>query len=158
MHILQLPCSTVPVLAGWGLSRISFMASTPGHWLPPNRVWPPMARTDCLQDGRSVSRLDCCWPSPAQSFLVSVSTRSTTKIFVLSYTCTCLEMGPPLQRGEGSVFLCRRYVCFALVSARVYPHCHVSRSLWALCTLCPCAILSNIYTRYTEIFCQCRLV
>jgi hypothetical protein len=29
-------------------------------------------------------RLYCCWPSPAQSFLVSLSSRSITKIFILS--------------------------------------------------------------------------
>jgi hypothetical protein len=33
-----------------------------------------------------------------------------------------------------------------------------SRSLWTLCTLCHCAVLGNIYTRYTETFCQCRLM
>jgi hypothetical protein len=31
----------------------------------------------------SVGQLNCCWPSPAQSFLVSVSSRSMTKIFIL---------------------------------------------------------------------------
>jgi hypothetical protein len=72
----------------------------------------------------SVGRLNCCWTSPAQSFLASVSSRSMTKIFVLSYTCTCLEMGPPLRRRKGSVLLCRRYVCWTVVSARVYPRCH----------------------------------
>jgi hypothetical protein len=33
---------------------------------------------------QSVCRLTCCWSSPAQSFLVSVSSRSMTKIFILS--------------------------------------------------------------------------
>jgi hypothetical protein len=32
-------------------------------------------------------------------------------------------MGPPLRREEESVFLCRRYVCCIIVSARVYPRC-----------------------------------
>jgi hypothetical protein len=38
----------------------------------------------------------------------------------------CLEMGPHLRRGEGSVFQCRRYVCCAVVSAQVlvYPRCY----------------------------------
>jgi hypothetical protein len=31
-------------------------------------------------------------------------------IFVLSFTCMCLEMGPLLRREEGSVFLCKNYV------------------------------------------------
>jgi hypothetical protein len=37
---------------------------------------------------------------------------------------TCFEIGPPLWRGERSVFLCRRYVCCTVVSARVYTSCH----------------------------------
>jgi hypothetical protein len=42
---------------------------------------------------RSVGRLNCWWPSSAQSFLPSVSSRSTNKIFIISYTYTCLEVG-----------------------------------------------------------------
>jgi hypothetical protein len=52
-----------------------------------------------LSNLNSVSRLNCCWPSPAQSFLASVSSRSMTKIFVL-----CFEMGPPLRREMGRSF------------------------------------------------------
>jgi hypothetical protein len=33
-----------------------------------------------------------------------------------------------------------------------------SRSLWSLFILCCCNILSNMYTRYTEVICQCKLV
>jgi hypothetical protein len=66
------------------------------------------------------------------------------------------HVGPSLRRVEGSVFLCRRYVCCTAVSARVYPHCH--DVIWTLCTLCHCTILSKIYTRYTDVSCQCRLV
>jgi hypothetical protein len=33
-----------------------------------------------------------------------------------------------------------------------------SRSLWTLSIFCHCTILSNIYTRHTEVSCQCRLV
>jgi hypothetical protein len=28
--------------------------------------------------------LNCCWPSPGQSFLASVSSKSMTKIYILS--------------------------------------------------------------------------
>jgi hypothetical protein len=35
-----------------------------------------------------------------------------------------LEMGLPLRRGEGLIFLCRRYVGCTVLSARVYPRCH----------------------------------
>jgi hypothetical protein len=68
--------------------------------------------------GRSVKLL---LTSPAQSFLASVSSRSMTKIFILSQTCTCtcFEIGVSYST-EGSVFLCRRYVCCTVV----YPRCH----------------------------------
>jgi hypothetical protein len=46
----------------------------------------------------SVHQLNCCWRSTAQSFLASVSSRSMTKNCILSWTCTCFEMGPPLRR------------------------------------------------------------
>jgi hypothetical protein len=32
--------------------------------------------------------------------------------------------GAPSSTKEGSVFLCRHYVCCTVVSARVYPRCH----------------------------------
>jgi hypothetical protein len=46
-----------------------------------------------------------------------------TSIFVLSKTCTCLEMGP-LRRREGVVFLGRCYVCCTIASTQVYMQCH----------------------------------
>jgi hypothetical protein len=52
----------------------------------------------------SVGLSNCCWPSPAQSSLSSVSSRSMTKIFILSQTCACFEMGPPLRRRRGWPF------------------------------------------------------
>jgi hypothetical protein len=53
-----------------------------------------------------VGRLNCCSPSPAQSFLASISSMSMTKIFMLSYICTCFEMGPPLRRRRATVPRC----------------------------------------------------
>jgi hypothetical protein len=55
---------------------------------------------------------------------------------------------------DGSVFLRRRYVCCTVVSVRVFRAITASRSLWTLCILCHCTVLSNIYTRYTEVFWQ----
>jgi hypothetical protein len=77
--------------------------------------------------------------------------------------CSLLDMyvfrnGASSLSREGSVFLCRHYVCCTVVSARVYPRGHSIQSLWSLCTLCHCTILINVYTRYTEVSCQCRLV
>jgi hypothetical protein len=62
------------------------------------------------------------------------------------------------ERGEKSVSLCRPYLCCTIVSAWVYPTVTACRSLWTSCIRCHCTILSNIYIRYTKIFCQCRLV
>jgi hypothetical protein len=53
-----------------------------------------------------VGRLNCCWPSPARSFLVSLSSRSMTKICIFSGTCTCFEMGPPLRWKRSKSKLC----------------------------------------------------
>jgi hypothetical protein len=77
--------------------------------------------------------------------------------------CALLDMcvfrnGASSSTREESIFLCRRYFCCAVVSARVYPPVMASRWLWTLRTRCHCTVLSNIYTRYTEVFCQCRLV
>jgi hypothetical protein len=65
---------------------------TPSLWVP--FLLPPMtcrsmveafepASTQWLVDW-SVGRLNCCWSSPAQLFLASVTPRSMTKIFILS--------------------------------------------------------------------------
>jgi hypothetical protein len=56
---------------------------------------------------------------------------------------------------EGPVFLCRRYVCYTTVSARVYPRCHSVQVTMDSVALCHCTTLSNIYTKVS---CQCRLV
>jgi hypothetical protein len=99
----------------------------------------------------SVSRLSSCWPSPAQSFLASVSSRFMIKIFILSWTCTYFEMGPPLRRRRG------RSICIgATFVAPQFQQEYIradtaSRSLW---TLCHCTILSNIYTKYTAVSMQ----
>jgi hypothetical protein len=55
---------------------------------------------ELCETGWLVGRVVCYWPSPAQSFLFSVSSRSMTKIFILFYTCICAEMGLPLRRGS----------------------------------------------------------
>jgi hypothetical protein len=68
------------------------------------------------------------------------------------------EIGPPLRQGT-----CRFFYVGVTFVALQFQHEYVravtaSRSLWTLCTLCHCTILSNIYTKYTEVSCQCRLV
>jgi hypothetical protein len=51
-----------------------------------------------------VGRLNCCWPSSAQSVLVSVSvgTHDYEYVFVFPNAYTCFEMFPPLQGGTGN--------------------------------------------------------
>jgi hypothetical protein len=90
----------------------------------------------------SVSRLNCCWPSPAQSFLASVSLRSMTKIFILSQTSMCFEMGPPLQWTRGrSFYVGTTFFLHHNFSMSIYM---LSWLLWTLCTLCHCTTLSNV--------------
>jgi hypothetical protein len=73
-----------------------------------------------------------------------VSSRTMTNIFVLS----CFEIRRLLRRGRDRSFCVGdRFV------APQFQHEYIrtltaSRSLWTLCTLCYCTILSNIYTRY----------
>jgi hypothetical protein len=98
----------------------------------------------------SVGRLNCCSASPA---VILVPSRSMTKVF-----CSLLDMyvfrnGVSSSTEEGSVFLCRSYVCCTAVSGRVSPRCHGVQLLRTLCSLCHCTILSNIYARYTKAFC-----
>jgi hypothetical protein len=59
---------------------------------------------------------------------------------------------------ERSAFLFRHYVCCAIVSARVYLSCHGLQVTGDSVHTCHCTILGNIFTRYTVVFCQCRLV
>jgi hypothetical protein len=40
--------------------------------------------TSSLVKELSVGQLNCCWPSPARSLLASVSSRSMTKIVIIS--------------------------------------------------------------------------
>jgi hypothetical protein len=75
----------------------------------------------------AVGRLNCCWSSPVQSFLVSVSSKSITKIFILSQTLTCFRVSvrvtsvyrqlvricsKPLEAHDQSFF---HLVCLSLV-------------------------------------------
>jgi hypothetical protein len=151
--VLLLPGSRPPRLAT--ISRQPLTAGFSWYFL---QLLAPGLKSPTAASSRSVDLLHCCWASRAQSFMASVSSRSITKIFVLCQTCTCLKMGPLLRRGEGSVFLCRRYVCCTVLSAGHIRTVTASRSLWTLCTLCHCTMLSNIYTTYTGVSCQSRLV
>jgi hypothetical protein len=53
--------------------------------------------------GQSVGRVNCCWPSPAHSILVSGPIGTYDQMFILSKTFTCFAMGPPLGREGGGV-------------------------------------------------------
>jgi hypothetical protein len=74
--------------------------------------------------GLWVLRLNCCWSLPVKSFLAS----GLIEIYEQDF-CSVLDMyvfrsGAPFRRWKGSAVPCRRYVCCAVVSARVYPRCH----------------------------------
>jgi hypothetical protein len=58
---------------------------------------------------------------------------------------------------EGSIFLCRRYVCCTVVSGRVYTPCQGVQVTTD--SLHPLSLhYHNSYTRHTEVSCQCKLV
>jgi hypothetical protein len=55
-----------------------------------------------FQPGGSVSRLNCCWSSPAQSFLASGLVETFDQDFLsLSWTCTCLRNGASSRTSGG---------------------------------------------------------
>jgi hypothetical protein len=103
-----------------------------------------------LTHSRVLGRLNSCWPSPAQSFLTSVSSRSITKTFILFYTWKCFEMGPPLRRRRG-----RSFCVGAPLVAPQFQHEYIRAVTASRSLLCHCTVLSNIYTRYTEVSFQC---
>jgi hypothetical protein len=76
MHTLQIPAPNIKTsVSSPGIFRM-LLLSLDGGWLATDLV------PNCLILAHG--RLDCCWPSPAQSFVASVSSRSMTKIFILS--------------------------------------------------------------------------
>jgi hypothetical protein len=72
--------------------------------------------------GRSVGGENAAGYRQHSHSCLQVSSRPMTKIFFLSYTCTCFEMGPSFRRERGrSLYVFRRYDCYTVVSARVCP-------------------------------------
>jgi hypothetical protein len=134
------PYVTSSVTRGWGCLLWIFLAFVKGtyrtcsmllnilpfaQYISPLSVHALQSRS-CLFYFPSVGRLNCYWPSPAQSFLASVSSGSMTKIF---YLYSPLDMyvfrnGASSSTRDGSIFLCRRYVYCTVVSAWEYPRCH----------------------------------
>jgi hypothetical protein len=62
----------------------------------------------------------CCWPSQAFWLLLEVH----DQIFYYLLDMYVFRNGASSSTKEGSVFPCRRYVYFTLVSAQVYLRCH----------------------------------
>jgi hypothetical protein len=59
------------------------------------------------------SPLNCCWLSPAHSFLFS---GPMTEFLFVPRPFMSLEMGSPLPWREDLVLLCRRLICCAIIS------------------------------------------
>jgi hypothetical protein len=77
--------------------------------------------------------------------------------------CSLLDInmfrnGASYSTRKQSVFLCRHYICCTEFQQEYINAIRASRSLWTQCTHCYCTMLSNIFTRYTEMSCQGRLV
>jgi hypothetical protein len=97
-----------------------------------------------------VDRLNCCWSSQAQSFLSSVFSRPMTKDFYSHLDMHVFRNGASSSTKEGSVFLCRRYVCCTTVSAWVYPGCQRRLDHYGLCALFVTALYQNLYNIYRD--------
>jgi hypothetical protein len=65
------------------------------------------------------SPANCCWPSSERSFLVSGAVGPMTKFMFVQRSFMCLELGSPLRREEGFVFLSRRHICCTVISCSV---------------------------------------
>jgi hypothetical protein len=68
----------------------------------------------------SVGRVNCCWFRQHNHPWLQ-SPRDPWARFLDLYV---FRNGTSSSTKEGSVFLCRRYICFNAVSARGHPHCH----------------------------------
>jgi hypothetical protein len=98
--------------------------------------------------GRSVGRSATLLLGFASTIISGFSlSRSIIKIFVLSYTCTCLEMGPPLWRGRGRSFCVGATFVTPYFQHDIRTVTIVQVTMWLLCTLWHCTTLSNIYIR-----------
>jgi hypothetical protein len=73
-------------------------------------------------------QINCCWPSPAQLFLVTGS----MSICVFFADFRFFGNGASSLTKEVSVFLCRRYVCCTVVSVVLFisPHGVNTESTW----------------------------
>jgi hypothetical protein len=77
-----------------------------------------LTRNSLLQPSSFVGRFNCC--RFRQHSLLEIRDQDF---------CALLNMyvfanGASFSTKEGSVFLCRHYICCTVVSARVYPRCH----------------------------------
>jgi hypothetical protein len=122
VQISQLPCSMAPALAGGRPSHIKssrpqslaiacLLALSVHHWLV------------LIVCRLTQSRLLTTPLAALTRSVASVSSRSITKISVLSRHLRVTN-GASSSTKEGSVFLCRRCVCYTVVSARVHPRSH----------------------------------
>jgi hypothetical protein len=59
--------------------------------------------------------VNSCWSSPTQSFLVSAQSGPMDKFLFFPRSFIYLEMGSPLRREEGLVFLSRRHICYTVI-------------------------------------------
>jgi hypothetical protein len=95
--------------------RPEFHSRAASTWAP-WPIQPPIRRARRVE--LVVGQLNCCWSSAAQSILASGPVKTFVLLFFPPRHVCVWEMRPPLRRGEGSVFLWRRYVCCTAVSAQ----------------------------------------
>jgi hypothetical protein len=121
------------------IPQLFSMTVTSGHWrsVPSRLYWLPLASTrfhhfcglvtiSFSTESLPFCWLNCYWSSPAQLFLASVSSRYMVLDIDYILDIYVFRNGASSLKEEGSVFLCRRYVFWFVVSAWVllYPRCH----------------------------------
>jgi hypothetical protein len=109
------------------------------------------------------SPVNCCWSSPAKSYLVSSSVRTHGLIYIyIPKPFMCLEMGSTLRREEGFVFLSGRHICCTVFRTSVPALTQCLRkdicNLLTPYTLCYFATMDSTYARYTQYIYQSWLI
>jgi hypothetical protein len=133
----------IPVFISPGTGWPSY---TTRHWVtfssPPTTLRATEEVLEPASTRGSVGWVNCYWPSPAviPGFsLLEIHDQDFYSVLDMYV----FRNGACSSTKEGSVFLCRRYICCTVVQHEYIRTVMASRSLWTLSILCHCTILST---------------